>query len=178
MPILYCILTGIKNMKFPRGVTILATIALSACGFQMRGEVHLPPGMQRVHVQIADPYSPLSRDLEAALARSGVKVENAASEGIAEIAIPAISLAPIVRSVGANAFVNEFSMVYHVEMQITDANGKALMPRTVIEHSRQFTFDQTQAIGTSAEQDEIKKEMERDMVQALLRKIEAASRRL
>jgi len=165
-------------MKFSRCLTLLAALALSACGFHMRGEVRLPPGMQRVNVQIADPYSPLVRDLEAALARSGAKVENAAGEGIAEISIPAISLAPVVRSVGANAFVNEFSMVYHVEMQITDANGKTLMPRSVIEHSREFTFDQTQAIGTSAEQDEIKKEMERDMVQALLRKIEAASKRL
>ena len=164
-------------MKFSRCVTILAAFALSACGFHVRGEVQLPPGMQRVHVQIADPYSPLGRDLEAALLRSGAKVENAAGEGVAEIVIPAVSLAPVVRSVGANAFVNEFSMVYHVEMQITDANGKTLMPRQVIEHSRQFTFDQTQAIGTSAEQDEIKKEMERDMVPALLRRIEAAAKR-
>src|ERR1700682_6234926 len=148
---------------FRRATTLAATLVLSACGFHMRGEVQLPAGMQRVHVQIADPYSPLGRDLEAALKRSGAKVENAAGEGIAEISIPAVSIAPIVRSVGANAFVNEFSMVYHVEMQITDANGKILMPKQVTEHSREFTFDQTQAIGTSAEQDEIKKEMERDM---------------
>jgi LPS-assembly lipoprotein len=155
----------------------VAAFALSACGFHMRGEVRLPPAMQRVHVQIADPYSPLGRDLESALKRAGAKVENAAGEGIAEISIPAVSIAPVVRSVGANAFVNEFSMVYHVEMQITDANGKVLMPKQVIEHSREFTFDQTQAIGTSAEQDEIKKEMERDMVPALLRRIEAAEKR-
>ena len=165
-------------MTISARVTLLAAVCtLSACGFHMRGEVQLPAGMQRVHVQIADPYSPLAHDLEAALLRSGAKVENAAGDGIAEIAIPTISLAPIVRSVGANAYVNEFSMVYHVEMQITDANGKTLMTRQVIEHSREFTFDQTQAIGTSAEQDEIKKEMERDMVQALLRKIEAAEHR-
>lgn len=150
---------------------------LSACGFHLRGEVQLPPDMQRVHVQIADAYSPLGRDLEAALKRSGAKVENAAGDGVAEIAIPVVSLAPVVRSVGANAFVNEFSMIYHVEMQITDARGKILMPRQVIEHSRQFTFDQNQAIGTSAEQDEIKQEMERDMLQALLRRIEAAAKR-
>jgi LPS-assembly lipoprotein len=166
------------RLNFFRSAAIAAaTLAVSACGFHMRGEVQLPPSMQRVHVQIADPYSPLGRDLEAALKRSGAKVENAAGEGIAEISIPAVSIAPIVRSVGANAFVNEFSMVYHVEMQITDANGKVLMPKQVIEHSREFTFDQTQAIGTSAEQDEIKKEMERDMVPALLRKIEAAERK-
>ena len=165
------------RMNFFRGSAVAATFALSACGFHMRGEVQLPPSMQRVHVQIADPYSPLGRDLEAALKRSGAKVENVPGDGIAEVTISALSLAPIVRSVGANAFVNEFSMVYHVEMQVTDANGKVLMPKQVIEHSREFTFDQTQAIGTSAEQDEIKKEMERDMVPALLRKIEAAERK-
>ena len=51
-----------------------------------------------------------------------------------------------------------------------------LIPKQVIEHSREFTFDQTQAIGTTAEQDEIKKEMERDMVQAIVRKVDAAAK--
>jgi LPS-assembly lipoprotein len=165
-------------MKSFRCITpLLLLSALSACGFHVRGEVKLPEGMQRVHIQISDPYSPLRRDLEAALARSGAKMENAAGDGIAEITITALSLAPVVRSVGANAYVNEFAMIYHLEMQIEDASGKSLLPKQVIEHSREFTFDPTQAIGTSAEQDEIKKEMERDMVQALLRKIEAAERR-
>lgn len=161
-----------------RVTVFTAMSALSACGFHMRGEVKLPPGMQRAHVQIADPFSPLKRDLEAALVRAGAKVENAAGDGIAEITISAVSLAPVVRSVGANAYVNEFSMVYHVELQISGADGKTLMPQQVIEQSREFTFDQTQAIGTSAEQDEIKKEMERDMVRAVLRKVEAAERKL
>jgi LPS-assembly lipoprotein len=103
-------------------------------------------------------------------------VEENAGEHIAEVVISAVSLGPIARSVGANAYVNEFSMVYHVEVQITDADDKVVIAKQVIEHSREFTFDQTQAIGTSAEQDEIKKEMERDMVQAILRKVDAAAK--
>jgi LPS-assembly lipoprotein len=158
-------------------IALIALSALSGCGFHVRGELQLPPTMQRVNVQIADPFSPLKRDLEAALLRSGAKLENNPGDGIADITITAVSLAPIVRSVGSNAYVNEFSMVYHVEMQVIDSAGKILMPREVIEHSREFTFDQTQAIGTAAEQDEIKKEMEREMVQTLLRKIEAAERK-
>src|SRR5262249_50203354 len=100
-----------------------------------------------------------------------------AGDNVAEIAITSVSLAPVVRSVGANAFVNEFSMVYHVELQVTDASSKTVVPKQVIEHSREYTFDATQAIGTQAEQDEIKKEMERDMVETVLRKIEAAAKR-
>jgi LPS-assembly lipoprotein len=69
-------------------------------------------------------------------------------------------------------------MLYHVELQITDGAGKVLMPKQVIEQSRVFTFDQTQAIGTGAEQDEIKKEMERDMTQAVVRRVDSAERKL
>ena len=155
-----------------------ASFALTACGFHMRGEARLPAGMQRVHLTVSDPFSPLHRDLEAALTRSGATIENKPGDGIAEISVSNVSLAPIVRSVGSNAFVNEFSMVYHVELEIAAPDGKTLIPKTVVEHSREFTFDQSQAIGTSAEQDEIKREMERDMVQAIMRKIEAAERKL
>jgi len=153
-----------------------AALMLSACGFKLRGEANLPAALQRAHVQIADPYSPLKRDLESALARSGAKVEDNSGDGIAEITLTQVSLAPVARSVGATAFVNEFSMVYHVELAIADGAGKSLVPLQVIEHSREFTFDQSQAIGTNVEQDEIKKEMERNMVQTIMRKVEAAGR--
>jgi LPS-assembly lipoprotein len=161
-------------MKF---IGILAAVVLlSACGFQLRGEAKLPADMQRVHVAVSDAFSPLKRDVEAALARSGANVESAPGEHIAEITLSALSLAPVVRSVGANASVNEFSMVYHVELGIRGSDGKTLLTPQVIEHSREYTFDQTQAIGSNAEQDEIKKSMERDMVDAIMRKIDAVAR--
>src|SRR3954470_13934193 len=95
---------------------ILAAL-LTACGFHMRGEVTLPSGLQRVHVQIADPFSPLKRDLEAALRRGGATIEENPGTDVADVTISAVSIGPVARSVGANAYVNEFSMVYHVELQ-------------------------------------------------------------
>ena len=150
---------------------------LSACGYHLRGEVQLPSGMERVHVDSSDQFGPLKRNVEKALERSGAKIEPAAGDGIAEVNLSAVSLAPIVRSVAANAKVNEFTMLYHVELQITDGTGKVVLPKQVVEQSRIFTFDQTQAIGTGAEQDEIKKEMERDMTQVVMRKVESAERK-
>jgi LPS-assembly lipoprotein len=158
---------------------LLAAIALllSACGYHLRGEAALPPGMERVHVDSSDQFGPLKRNVEKALERSGAKIEPAAGDGIAEVNLTAVSLAPIVRSVSANAKVNEFTMLYHVELQITDGSGKVVVPKQVVEQSRVFTFDQTQAIGTGAEQDEIKKEMERNMTQVVMRKVESAERK-
>ena len=64
-------------MKILRNIVIIACVlTLSACGFKMRGEANLSAALQRVHVQSADPFSPLKRDLDAALARSGAKVED------------------------------------------------------------------------------------------------------
>ncbi len=150
---------------------------LSACGYHLRGEAVLPAGMERVHVDSSDQYGPLKRNVEKALERSGAKVEPAAGDGIAEVTLGAVSIAPIVRSVSANARVNEFTMLYHIELEITDGSGKVVLPKQVIEQSRVFTFDQTQAIGTGAEQDEIKKEMEREMTQVVMRKVESAERK-
>jgi LPS-assembly lipoprotein len=150
---------------------------LSACGYHLRGEVQLPPGMERVHVDSSDQFGPLKRNVEKALERSGAKIEPAAGDGIAEVNLTAVSLAPVVRSVSANAKVNEFTMLYHVELQITDGSGKVVVPKQVVEQSRVFTFDQTQAIGTGAEQDVIKKEMERNMTQVVMRKVESAERK-
>jgi len=166
----------LRNTGFILALTLILPL-LSACGFHLRGEAQLPPGMQRVYVESADPFAPLKRNIERALQRAGATIESKAGDGIAEIRLTAVSLAPIVRSVSANARVNEFTMLYHVELQIADASGKVLLPKQVVEQSRVFTFDQTQAIGTGAEQDEIKKEMERDMVQIVLRKIESAERK-
>ncbi|HEX3125035.1 MAG TPA: LPS assembly lipoprotein LptE [Rhodanobacteraceae bacterium] len=152
-------------------------LLLSACGYHLRGEAQLPAGMERVHVDSSDQFGPLKRNVEKALERSGAKVEPAAGDGIAEVTLGAVSLAPIVRSVSANAKVNEFTMLYHVELQITDGAGKVVLPKQVVEQSRIFTFDQTQAIGTGAEQDVIKKEMERDMTQVVMRKVQSAERK-
>lgn len=151
--------------------------ALSACGFHLRGEAVLPPTMHRVYVESSDLFSPLKTNVEAALTRSGAKVENAPGEGIAEVKLGAVSLAPVVRSVNSNARVSEFTMLYHVELEISDSAGKTLLQKQVIEQQRVFTFDQTQAIGTGAEQDIIKKEMERDMTQAILRRVDAVAKK-
>jgi LPS-assembly lipoprotein len=165
-------------MNLHRIAVIAAAGLLGACGFHLRGEAVLPPTMQRVYVESSDLFSPLKTNVEAALKRSGAKVETVPGDGIAEVKLIAVSLAPVVRSVNSNARVSEFTMLYHVELEISDSLGKTLLQKQVIEQQRVFTFDQTQALGTGAEQDIIKKEMERDMTQAILRRIDAVAKRV
>jgi LPS-assembly lipoprotein len=168
-----------KRMRVvSRGLLILAVLALAACGFHLRGEITLAPNLKRVYVSSSDPYGPLKRNVEGALKRAGATIEAAPGPDIAAIKMTGVGVSTVVGSVGANARVNEFNMVYHVDLEVSDSAGKTVLEKQPIEQTRSFTFDQTQAVGTGAEQDQIRREMERDMAQAVTRRIDSLERRL
>jgi len=159
-----------------RAILVATALALAGCGFHLREQAQLPASLARLHIEIADPGNLLYRDLPDALTRAGAKVEDAAGSGIATLRIPVSSLAPEALSVGASARVREYTMRYKVEIEAADADGKAVLPRQSIELSRDYTFDETQVLGVAAQEDELRKQLQRDMVQAILRRLAALGR--
>ena len=159
--------------RFPLALCAAAVLALAGCGFHLRREVNLPATMKRVHIQIADPTSPLAKELAKALPRSGVEIVDAVVPGVAVMNISANAISTDVLSVGGNARATEYSLRYHVELDIEDAAGTALLPKQTIELSRDFTFDASQALGVAAEIDLLTQELQRDMTQTILRRLEA-----
>ncbi len=154
-------------------VAAVIPFMLSACGFHLRGEARLPAAMQRVHLVGAEPVSPLGRDLAKALARAGATVLDAPGDGVAALRIGDNRLGTEVLSVGGNARANEYTLRYHVEFDVVAAGGEPLLPKQVIELTREFTFDASQALGVAAEQDLLTRELQREMVQAILRRLES-----
>ena len=150
-----------------------AVLALAGCGFHLRQEASLPASMKKVHIQIADPSSPLAKDLAKALPRSGTEVVETVEPGVAVMNINANAFSTDVLSVGGNARATEYSLRYHVEFEVQDAAGTSLLPKQTIELSREFTFDASQALGVAAETDLLTQELQRDMTQTILRRLEA-----
>lgn len=154
--------------------TLAAAVLLTAgCGFHLRKEANLPASMKKVHIQIADPSSPLAKDLAKALPRSGTEVVDTVEPGVAVMNISANAFSTDVLSVGGNARATEYSLRYHVVLEVQDAGGTSLLPKQTIELSRDFTFDATQALGVAAEVDLLTQELQRDMTQTILRRLEA-----
>ena len=164
-------------MSALRLLTLTALLSLlCACGFQLRQEAVLPAGMGTVVVQGADPFSPLGRDLAAALERAGSTVVEKAGDGVAVMNITTNQLATDVLSVGGNARANEYSMRYHVEFNVTDNAGDAILDKQTIELSREYTFDAFQVAAVAAEEDLLRKELQREMVQSIMRRLDALGR--
>ncbi|MBL8298636.1 MAG: hypothetical protein JNN30_09855 [Rhodanobacteraceae bacterium] len=161
---------------FGRTVLLAALSVLAGCGFHLREQAQLPDSLKRLHLEVADAGSLLLRDLPDALERAGASVESATGPGIAALRVPLSTLGPEALSVGATARVREYTMRYKVEIEAVDANGAVVLPRQLIELSRDYTFDESQAVGVAAQEDELKKQLQRDMVQAILRRLAALGR--
>ena len=162
--------------RFPFAVLALLAVLLAGCGFHMRKEVELPASMKKVHIVIGDPASPLAKDLAKALPRSGTEVVAETGPDVAIMNISANAFSTDVLSVSGGARANEYSLRYHVEFEVLNAAGTSLLPKQTIELSREFTFDSTQTLGLAAETDLLTQELERDMVQTILRRLEALAR--
>ena len=156
-------------------VVVFAAL-ITGCGFHLREEARLPASMQRVAVQGADLPNPLGRDLRKALARLGAQVVEGSAEPTAVLRIGRNAIRTDVLSVGGNARANEYTIRYHVEFDVVDPAGTSLLPLQTIELSRIFTFDSSQALGIAAEQDLLTDELQREMVQAILRKLDLVGR--
>lgn len=150
---------------------IVMAAALAGCGFQLRGEAQLSPSLQRVHLAGLDSYGALERDLAKALRRAGVEVVEA-GVGATVLQFHRDAFSTDVLSVGGNARANEYAMRYHVEFDVRGPDGQQLMDRQLIELSRSFIFDARQTLAVAAEQDLLARELEQQMVQVIVRRLE------
>lgn len=157
-----------------RFCALLLPLALAGCGFALRGEATLPAGLARATLEPVDAYSPMVRDLESALRRAGFERQPTGAEGAARIRIPVEDLRTEVLTVGGTARVAEYVVRYRVEVEALAADGSVLLPRAAILLEREFSFDETQALGAQAEQDLIRRELQREMVLQVVRRIEGA----
>lgn len=159
-------------------VIIAFAVLLGSCGFHLRKEAQLPPGMQRVHIESQNPSSELSRNLTSALQRAGVQLVAAGGAGTdaALLKIDASSLTTNVLTVSSSARANQYSLRYHVEFEVLDSTGAVLLAKQSIDLSRDFVFDASQTLGVGPQIELLTTELERDMVQTMLRRIDAISR--
>lgn len=153
---------------------LAAVAALAACGFHLRQSAQLPAGMQRVHLSV-DGNGDLPRQLARAIEVSGGTIEDQSGPGIAELNVPVAQFRTDSLTMTGTARVGEYSVRYHVEFNVADAAGNALVPQQNIDMSREFTYDARDSIGTESQSEAIQKSLVRDMVQSIMFRLQAAA---
>ena len=173
-------MTRPSTLRFPwlrPLVLVVLALALSACGFHLRDALLLPQDLGPLRVVSPDPYSPLAQSLSEALTRAGAKpaVEGAAGD-VATLRVVSERWGNTPLSVDQFGRAQEYTLRYAVIFRLNRADGSDLVPQQAIELSRDYIFVPTNASGAEGEREILTKELRREMVASILRRIDAASR--
>ncbi|MBL0029363.1 MAG: hypothetical protein IPO95_09945 [Rhodanobacteraceae bacterium] len=156
-----------------RIVLLAVLMSLTACGFHLREQAVLPAALQELRIEVVAPFSPIGQELGRALMRAGATLHEDVTDKVAVLRILGDVLNTVPLSVSGTARVQEYQVVHRVEFEVVAADGTVLVARNAIERRRDYRFDETQALGAAAEDELARKELRRDTLAALLRRIEA-----
>jgi len=151
-------------------------VLLAGCGFHLRDALLLPPGLGPVRVQADDPDGPLAQQLQQALQRAGATIAAPGDTDAASLRIVSERLGDTSISVDQFGRSQEFTLRYAVIFDLRRADDSDLVPQQAIELSRDYVSVPTSSAGTEGEREILVRELRREMVSSILRRIDAVSR--
>ncbi|MEL1263860.1 LPS assembly lipoprotein LptE [Pseudoxanthomonas putridarboris] len=170
--------------RFRLPVLAIALIVLSGCGFHLRSKIALPADLGPVRVTASgSSYSELAtsvaRGLQAAGATldTGIGEERSTSkEPIATLQIVSERWGDLPIAIDAVGRAQEYNLRYAVVFVFKKADGTDLVPRQVVELSRDYVSQPDNATGTTTEREVLADELRREMAASILRRVDGVVR--
>lgn len=152
----------------------LATLlGLSACGFQLRGPRPMP--FETLHVAM-----PEASELGAALKRNiraaspGTRLVDNAQEAQAVLTPLAEAREKTILSLNAAGRVREYQLKQRFGFRVHDGKGTDFVAPAEIVVTRDITFNDADVLAKESEEALIYRDMQADLVQQVLRRLQAA----
>ena len=151
-------------------VAAVLCIALSGCGFQLRGQASLPfdtlyvPGSSPLVVE-------LKRNL---VAGTHSRLTNSERDAQAILSFSHEVREKVVLSYTTAGLVREFQLRYRVGFRLYDQKGRNYMPPSEIQLTRDVSFNEGQVLTKESEEALLYADMQSDMVQQIIRRLVAA----
>ena len=150
---------------------LFATLLLTACGFQLRGSYSLP--YDKLYIALPETNAlraTLKRNIEAS---TQTRVVGEAKEAEAILTVLADVPSKNVLSINSAGRVAEYQLIRIFTFQVTDKNGKPLLPSGTISMHRDITFNDSEVLSKESEESLLWRDIENDLVQQLLRRLAA-----
>jgi len=152
------------------------SVLLSACGFQLRDDVELPPAMSKTRVVMDNEYGTLGRNLKMLLEQNGVTFVGA-GEALAFLEIPVDQVVTEVLTIGDNARVREYRISHTVRFRLLDSSGQELLGWQDLRQSREISFNEQQILAGWREQEQLKEDLAATLARIMITRLEAVPAR-
>jgi len=166
---IFIICNRIKLGRIP-AVCVLFGLA-AGCGFHLQGGVStLPPATAQTFLDTENPYSEFYTSIRDALRSSGADVVESRQDASTVLRIIEDDSGQRVLSVSARNVPREYEVFYLVTFSV-EANGSEMLPPESLVVTRSYTYDETLVLGKSAEEEELRRSLARDLAMRVLRRI-------
>ncbi|GAB1232580.1 LPS assembly lipoprotein LptE [Ferrigenium sp. UT4] len=165
-------------MQALRAFLLLTTLALSACGFHLRGS--LPQEVQFAFKTLylkAPGETPFVADLRRALAAREVVLADTPEQADLVLEVLSEQSSKNILSLSGSGRVREYELRYAVSLHAYDAQRSDWLPVGEVQLTRLLTFDDEQLLAKEQEETQLYKDMRADAVAQTLRRLNRAKPR-
>lgn len=148
---------------------------LPACGFHLRGagQYALPASLASLQVALENNQQenhPLLIAMKNALqTQAGVRIEDKGEAP--QLILYGEKSDSQVLSVSSANKADEYLLRYEVSFRLADKNGRPLADAQTVKLQRDHAFDRLNVLSAEREEQELRREMQRDAVQQILRRL-------
>lgn len=150
-------------------IIMLLTLALSACGFQLRGAADL--AFKTLYMQGGK--LTISRDLTRTLKANGVQVVDKAEDAELLLELLSESNQKRILSLSGGGLVREFELIYLLNFRVREASSPTWGPVQTLRGRRDFSYSDSALLGKAEEEARLNADMRTDAVRELLRRLTA-----
>lgn len=162
---------GLPGRRF-RAALLPAALAVTAagCGFQLQGAGVLPDVVATTYVEAPQRFTEFHTRLTDALTAQGVELAESRDDAGAVLRILEDTTGQRVLSVSARNTPQEYEVFYAVAITL-EAGGTALIDNEFLVATRSYSYDPTQVLGMSAEEQVLREALAEDLARRVLRRI-------
>jgi len=150
---------------------ILLSVLVSACGFQLRGGVELPPMLRVTLLQSGNPWTGIAAALRIELESAGSRITTDAGEATAILTLVSERSLQRVLSVGRSGRASEYELFEEVTFALRDSEGRELLKPQTLSQTRDMVFDENQLLGKVSETDKLREQMRRSLARQIITRI-------
>jgi LPS-assembly lipoprotein len=156
-------------------VLFLLVLALSGCGFHLRGEVSAPEELMPVYVQ-GEADSGVADNLREILSDGGIQLAAAPDQARSQIRLFKERASTRVLAVDGQGKVVERELIYQLEFDVLDGSGAEMVPRQRVVVTRSQVNPDVEVLGKQQEAILLREDMEQEVSGRILTRIRARLR--
>ena len=151
----------------------LLCLVIASCGFRLRGTADVPFETLYLPAATSGIALDLKRNIQAG---TKARVVDDAKAADAVLQFTEETRQKEILSLTGTGRVREFQLRYRVGFRVHDGKGADYVPQSVIQLTRDVTFNDAEILAKEQEEQLLFRDMQTDMVQQIMRRLAAAKR--